>query len=163
MIRQWVIYNKLEDFNSLFNYTDEDFKPYGAGNLSYYKENGDSVVKMMSTTPLQTLENFRWYIQHLINESGYLYDDDESSYPLSEDKWMLQTHGKFTKYVLFNLHRMTPEQMKMNPIKPIIKVKTNEELDTEEWESNSDEQESTISNKEEEEYSTFSDMSKQDS
>ena len=27
---------------------------------------------------------------------------------------------------------MTPEQMKMNPIKPIIKVKTNEELDTEE-------------------------------
>ena len=27
MIRQWVIYNKLEDFNSLLNYTDEDFKP----------------------------------------------------------------------------------------------------------------------------------------
>ena len=163
MIRQWVIYNKLEDFNSLLNCTDEDFKPYCAGNLSYYKENGDSVVKMMSTTPLQMLENLRWYIHHLINESEYLYDDDESSYPLSEDKWMLQTHGKFTKYVLFNLHRMTPEQMKMNPIKPIIKVKTNEELDTEEWESNSDEQESTISNKEEEEYSTFSDMSKQDS
>ena len=51
----------------------------------------------------------------------------------------------------------------MNPIKPIIKVKTNEEHDTEEGESNTDEQESTISNKEEEEYSTFSDMSKQDS
>ena len=45
MIRQWVIYNKLEDFNSLLNYTDENFKPYGGGNLSYYKENGDSVVK----------------------------------------------------------------------------------------------------------------------
>ena len=44
---------------------------------------------MMSTTPLQMLENLRWYIQHLINESGYLYDDDESNYPLSEDKWML--------------------------------------------------------------------------
>ena len=28
MIRQWEIYNKLEDFNSLLNYTDEDFKPY---------------------------------------------------------------------------------------------------------------------------------------
>ena len=163
MIRQWVVYNKLEDFNSLLNYTDEDFKPYGAGNLSYYKENGDSVAKMMSTTPLQMLENIRWYIQHLINESGYLYDDDESNYRLSEDKWMLQTHGKFMKYVLFNLHRMTPEQMKMNPIKPIIKVKTNEELDTEEGESNTDEQESTISNKEEEEYSTFLDMSKQNS
>ena len=24
MIRQWVIYNKLEDFSSLLNYTDED-------------------------------------------------------------------------------------------------------------------------------------------
>ena len=58
---------------------------------------------------------------------------------------------------------MTPEQMKMNPIKPIIKVKTNEELDTEEGESNTNEQESTISNIEEEEYSAFSDMSKQDS
>ena len=45
MIRQWVIYNKLGDFNSLLNYTDEDFKPHGGGNPSYYKENGDSVVK----------------------------------------------------------------------------------------------------------------------
>ena len=53
--------------------------------------------------------------------------------------------------------------MKMNPIKPIIKVKTNEELDTEEGESNTNEQEFTISNKEEEKYSTFSDISKQDS
>ena len=25
MIRQWVIYNKLEDFNSLLNNTNEDF------------------------------------------------------------------------------------------------------------------------------------------
>ena len=66
-------------------------------------------------------------------------------------------------YVNFTLKEMTPEQMKMNPIKPIIKVKTNEELDTEEGESNTDEQESTISIKEEDEYSTFSDMSKQDS
>ena len=70
--------------------------------------------------------------------------------------------GKGTWW-LPTLHRMTPEQMKMNPIKPIIKVKTNEELDTEQGESNTDDQESTISNKEEEEYSTFSDMSKQDS
>ena len=71
---------------------------------------------------------------------------------------MLQTHGKFMKYVLFTLHRMTSEQMKMNPIRPFIKVKTDEELDTEEGESNTHELESTISNKEEEEYSTFSDM-----
>ena len=78
------------------------------------------------------------------------------------------------KYVNFTLKEMTPEQIKMNPIKPIIKVRTNEELDTEEGESNTDEQESTKSIEEEEEfttseeltkdeYSTFSDMSKQDS
>ena len=143
MIRQWVIYNKLEDINSLLKYTDEDLIPHGHGKLSYYKENGDSVVKMMSPTPLQELINLRWYIQHLIHESRYLYDDDESNYPLSEDKWMLQTHGKFMKYVFFTLQRMTPEQMKMNPIKPIIKVKTNEELDKEEEESIIDEEEST--------------------
>ena len=162
MIRQWVIYNKLEDFNSLLKYTVEDLIPHGAGNLSFYKENGDSVVKMMSPTPLQELINLRWYNQHLIHESGYLYDDDESNYPLSEDKWMLQTHGKFMKYVFYILHRMTPEQMKMNPIKPIIKVKINEELETEKGESTKVEDEFTTS-EEEEEYSTSSDISKQDS
>ena len=162
MIRQWVIYNKLEDFNSLLKYTDEDLIPHGVGNLSFYKENGDSVVIIMSPTPLQELINHRWYIQHLIHESGYLYDDDESNYPLSEDKWMLQTHGKFMKYVFYILHRMTPEQMKMNPIKPIIKVKTNEELDTEKGESTKVQDEFTTS-EEEEEYSTFSVMSKQNS
>ena len=116
----------------------------------------------MSPTPLQELINLRWYIQHLIHESGYLYDDDESDYPLSEDKWMLQTHGKFMKYVFYTLHRMTPELMKMNPIKPIIKVKINEELDTEKGESTKVQDEFTTS-EEEEEYSTSSDISKQDS
>ena len=61
---------------------------------------------------------------------------------------MLQTHGKFMKYVIFTLHRMTPEQMKMNPIKPIIKVKTNEELDREEGESIIDEEDSTETSQE---------------
>ena len=117
---------------------------------------------MMSPTPMQELINLRWYIQHLIHGSGYLYDDDESSYPLSEDKWMLQTHGKFMKYVFYSLHRMPPDQMKMNPIKPIIKDKTNEELDTEEGESTKVQHEFTTS-EEEEEYSTFSHMSKQNS
>ena len=54
---------------------------------------------------------------------------------------------------------MTPEQLKQNP----ITIHLNQELDTEEGESNTNEQESTISNKEEEESSTFSDMSIQDS
>ena len=57
---------------------------------------------------------------------------------------------------------MTPEQMKMDPIKPIIKVKTNEELETEKGESTKVQDEFTTS-EEEEEYSTSSDISKQDS
>ena len=46
------------------------------------------------------------------------------------------------KYELFTLQEMTPEQVKMNPIKPIIKVYSNEELDKEEWESMKDGEES---------------------
>ena len=43
---------------------------------------------------------------------------------------------------------MTPEQMKMNPIKPIIKDKTNQELDKEEGKSIKDEDESTETSQE---------------
>ena len=78
------------------------------------------------------------------------------------------------KYVNFTLKEMTPEQMKIKPIKPIVKVNTNEVLDTEEGEPNSDEQKSTISYEEKEEFTTseeltedeyyiFSHMSNQDS
>ena len=68
------------------------------------------------------------------------------------------------KYVNFTLKEMTPEQMRMNPIKPIIKVKTNEELDAEEGESTKVQEEFTTSEElREDKYSTFSDMSKQDS
>ena len=124
MIKEWVVFNKLEDFNSLLEYTDDDFT--ATGNLCYINQNGEKLYRKL----MKEFFNLRWFIQHYVN---------------------------------FTLKEMTPEQMKINPIKPIIKVKTNEELDTEEGESNRDEQESTISIKEEDEYSTFSDMSKQDS
>ena len=94
---------------------------------------------------------------------SHQYGDNELTNPLSESNWTYKTNETFMKYVNFTLKEMTPEQMKMNPIKLIIKVQTNEGLDTEEGESNTNEQKSTISNKEEEEESTFSDMSKQDS
>ena len=29
MIKEWVVFNKLEDFNSLLKYTDDDFTPIG--------------------------------------------------------------------------------------------------------------------------------------
>ena len=63
------------------------------------------------------------------------------------------------KDVNFTLKEMAPDQLKQNP----ITVHPNQKPDTEEGESNIYEQESTILNKEEEEYSTFLDMSKQNS
>ena len=52
---------------------------------------------------------------------------------------------------------MTPEQLKQESFEEIFKNQ-HEKVDTDEGESNTNEQESPISNKEEEEYSTFSDM-----
>ena len=148
-IKEWVVFNKLEDFNSLLKYTDDDFTPIC--NLCYINENGE----MLPTTTLQEFYNLRWYIQHLIDENEYQYDDDEWTNPLRESNWIYNTNKHFMKYVNFTLQQMTPEQIKQNP----ITVHPNQNLDTEEEETNTDEQESTISNKEEEESSTFSGMS----
>ena len=157
MIKEWVVFIKLEDFNSLLKYTDDDFTP--TGKFCYINDNGEELYRKL----MKEFFNLRWYVQHLVDEHEYQYGDNEWTNPLHESNWTYRTNKQFMKYVNFTLKEMTPEQMKMNPIKPIIKVKTNEELDTEEGESNIDEQETTIPNKEEEEYSTFSDMSKQDS
>ena len=120
MIRDWVTSNKLEDFNSLLNFNVDDFTPFGI--LCYFKDNGDSVVKLLHHTPLKELYNLRWCVQHLIDESEYDYDDDDLNNPLSEDNWMLQTNGKFMKYVIYNLHSMTHKQLNKNPVRTIIKV-----------------------------------------
>ena len=114
MVREWIIYNKLEDFNSLLNLTVDDFTL--SGNLCYSNDNGE----LLHQTPLQDLFHLRWDIQHLIDENEY---DDEFDNHLSEDNWMLQTNWKFIIYVIHNKHSMTPEQLKKNPIEPIIKVK----------------------------------------
>ena len=114
---------------------------------------------MLPTTTLQEFYNLRWYIEHLIEENEYQYDDDEWTNPSSENNWIYNTNKHFMKYVNITLQEMTPDKLKQNP----ITVHPNQKLDTEEGESIKDEQESTISNKEEEESSTFSDMSKQDS
>ena len=168
MIKEWVVFNKLEDSNSLLEYTDDDFT--STGKPCYMNENGEKLYRKL----MKQFFNLRWYIQHLVDEYEYQYGDNEWTNPLHESNWTYRTNKQFMKYVNFTLKEMTPEQMKINPIKPIIKVNTNRELDTEEGESNSDEQESTISNEEQEEfttseelaedeYSTFSDMSRQDS
>ena len=78
MIKEWVVNNKLEDFNSLLKYADGDFTPIG--NLCYINKNGE----MLPTTTLQEFYNLRWYIQHHIDQNEYHYDNDEWTNPLSE-------------------------------------------------------------------------------
>ena len=151
MIKEWVVFNKLEDFNSLLKYTDDDFTP--TGKLCYINENGEKLHRKL----MKDFYSLRWYIQHLVDENEYQYGDNEWNNPLSESNWTYRANKHFMKYVKFTLQEMTPEQIEQNPI-----TVHHQKLDTEEGESNTDEQESTISNKEEEEYSTFSDMSKQD-
>ena len=58
-LKEWVIFNrsKLEDFNSILNYTTDDFAP--SGNLSYINEHGE----ILHQTPLKEVFNQRWYIQ----------------------------------------------------------------------------------------------------
>ena len=108
--------------------------------------------------------NLRLYIQHFVDLHEYQYGDNEWTNPLHESNWTYRTNKHFMKYVNVTLKEMTPEQMKMNPIKPIIKLNTNEELDTEEGESTKVQEEFTTSEElTEDEYSTFSDMLKQDS
>ena len=109
-INEWVVFNKLEDFNSLLKYTDDDFTP--TGNLCYINENGE----MLATRTLKEFYNLRWYIQHLIDENEYQYDDDEWTNPLSESYWIYHTNKHFMKYASFILQEMTPEQVKQNPI-----------------------------------------------
>ena len=58
---------------------------------------------MLPTTTLQEFYNLRWYIQHLIDENEYQYDDDEWTNPLSESNLIYQTIKTFIKYVNFTL------------------------------------------------------------
>ena len=45
MLKEWVIFNKLVNFNSILNYTIDDFTP--ARNLSYINEH----VEILHQTP----------------------------------------------------------------------------------------------------------------
>ena len=106
MIRTWVKHHKLDDFSSLFNHSPDKFTPSSL--LSHYKGKADSEVLLeMLSTPLQELQNIRKYIQHLMDESDYDYDDDDFDDPLSEHNWLSQTRGKFMKYVIYNLSHST--------------------------------------------------------
>ena len=133
MLKQWIIFNKLENLNSILNFTIDDFAP--SGNLSYISQHGD----MLHHSPLREVFNLRCYIQHLMDET-----EDEDENPLSNENWMKQNSWKFIKYVIQHRHPMTPRQLKQKLFEEIFKNQ-HEKVDTEEGESNEEEEKSTIS------------------
>ena len=141
MFKQWIIFNKLENFNSILNYTIDYFTP--SANLSYMNRHGD----ILHHTPLRDVFNLRCYIQHLMDES-----EDETQNPLSDENWMKQNNLKFIKYVIHHRCPMTPKQLKQKPFEEIFKNQ-HEKVDTDEGESIEEEDKST----------TSSDKSEQDS
>ena len=46
MIKEWVVFNKLEDINSLLKYTDDDFTPTGM--LCYINQNGEKFHRKLT-------------------------------------------------------------------------------------------------------------------
>ena len=141
MLKQWIIFNKLENFNSILNYTIDDFTP--SGNLSYMNQHGD----ILHHTPLREVFNLRCYIQHLMDQS-----EDETQNPLSDENWMKQNNWKFIKYLIHHRHPMTPEQLKQKPFEEIFKNQ-HEKVDTEEGESNGEEEKSNTSSEKSEQHS----------
>ena len=101
MLREWIIFSKLENFNSILNYTIDDFTP--SGNFSYINDHGD----VLHQSRMHEVFNLRWYIQHLMDEN-----EDEAENPLSHENRVKQTNWKFIKYVIHHKHSMTPEQLK---------------------------------------------------
>ena len=85
----WVRHNGLEDMKKLLIYDLNDFTH--TGSLSQYKVSAEAEeAKPMPLTPLKGLYNLYRYIQHLILESEFEYDDEEFDNPLDEANWILQ-------------------------------------------------------------------------
>ena len=55
---------------------------------------------------MKELCNIKWFVQHLIDENEYQYDDNKSMNPLNESNWTYQTNKTFMKYVNFSLKEM---------------------------------------------------------
>ena len=68
----------------------------------------------MPNTPLKELYNLYRYIQHLILESEFKYDEDEFDNPLDEDNWLLQTRGKYMKFVIYHSSTATEPRSTSN-------------------------------------------------
>ena len=68
----------------------------------------------MPITPLKELYNLYSYIQHVILESEFDYDDEEFDNPLEEANWLLQTRGKYMKFVIYNSSTATQPRATSN-------------------------------------------------
>ena len=64
-------------------------------------------TKIMPNTPLKELYNLYRYIQHLVLKSEFDYDDEEFHNPLDEGNWLLQTRGKYMKFVIYHSSNAT--------------------------------------------------------
>ena len=101
VMRSWVKHNNLEDMSDLLIYDLNHFTPRGT--LCHYKETAEAEeTKLMPNIPLKELYNLYRYIQHLILESKFNYYDDEFDDPLDEGNWLLQTRGKYMKFVIYH-------------------------------------------------------------
>ena len=117
IMRSWVKRNNLEDMSDIFIYDLNDFTP--GGTLCHYKETAEAEETiLMPNPPLKELYNLYRYIQHLILESEFDYDDDEFDDPLDEGNWLLQTRGKYMKFVIY--HSSTATEPKTLPIKNFL-------------------------------------------
>ena len=113
IMRSWVKHNGLQDMNELLIHDLNDFTPRGS--LSQYKVSAEAEeTKPMPLTPLKELYNLYRYIQHLILESEFEYDDEEFDNPLDEANWLLQTRGKYLKFVIYNSSTATEPRATSN-------------------------------------------------
>ena len=95
MIKEWAVFNKLEDFNSLLEYTDDDFTPTGK---FYINEKGEKLHRKL----MKEFDNIIQYIQHLVNQHEYQYGDNEWTNPLLERNSTYITNKHFVEYVNFH-------------------------------------------------------------
>ena len=87
--------------SDLLIYDLNDFTP--GHTLCCYKETAEAEeTKLLLNTPLKELYNLYRYIQHLILEPEFNYDDDEFGDPLDEGNWLLQTRRKYMKFVTYH-------------------------------------------------------------
>ena len=150
MLKQWIIFNKLENLNSILNYPIDDFTP--SGNLSYMNQHEE----VLHHTQLREVFNLRCYIQHLMYEG-----EDETQNPVSEENWMKHINWKFIKNVIHHRHPMMPEQLKQKPFEEIFKNE-HEKVDTDEGESIEEEDKSTITSSDKSEQNSESNITYED-